>query len=564
MENPFKLLVFAIIVVALLALFFFYFAPLYLWKEEPTEAVKTQLEIAETQLGHYASQDAVFSSGYTVQATGFESPHRSIVFECNSEIYCCEEGKDCEKAIEWDNAGKRRYFSFKETKGVKVSARCRYEDIYICKVFIGKEPAQVKIQSLELEPQELDLSKENSLRANFEVENTGEKGMIAVEAIARLYKKQVNRHGELERVLKKESSKEFSLGVGEEYKGELEIEIGENGEYEVEIIVREKTDGTNYEKQSFEVKAFGMVETETCAVGEMQIQELEKCVYLLPCKCKGIVECEKTWRNRLNIPIEEEFEIVSVDEEEEEIVLKYTAEYEIPEWCDSETMNCEEYCKYQELPEPECTLSPCRDDLDNCRVWLPCECEEGADFQKCIDAWNAKIGERNFKTGILNGKKAVYIEGQWRQGIQEICDRCGGKIKRVVNYCLLPKVNGCGGNSPPQIIQPATQTQPKPEAQKPCKPKALFWDKQEIKTAGYETNVCYVVFVCECASFEECANLWKPRISPEPRFEHYSYNGKDVPALKGTGCDPECDECYHIVPCTGCKYSYTIDDRYIE
>ena len=536
-ESTLKYVVIAVVAFALLFLFLQYFAPLYFWREEPTEAVESQLERAETQLGHFTSEDTYFPAGFVVQATAYESVNRSIVFSCNSELHCCGEGEDCGKAIEWDNAGERRYFSFSAQKPVAVSARCRHEDLYICKVFIGEKPAQVKIKELDLETTELDLAETESLKVSFEAENTGGKDMAAVEAIARLYKlKSRPETGiEPERELVEEFSVEFGLEQGEEHSGKIEVKITENGKFQLEIILQEKTDETNYELQSFDVTAFGKIETEGCVAGKVEVLELEKCVYLLPCECKSIVECETMWRGLLEIPIEEDFELVSADDEKEEIVLKYSAEYEIPEWCDPETMECEGQCF--EAPEPVCTISPCINDLENCVVWLPCECEHGASFQKCIGLWTERLGSGDFKTSTYNGKNMLYVPGTTRQ-IPNICyDECGGAIKGWISCCELPAIDSCGGSDCEEPVQPE---QPEPPPQD-CEPK--------MQGCINKAAECLQVFPCTCASYEQCKGFWEATIRSwgydrVPAFVPYNYGGNTVPAVMGNKCaeDEECGD----------------------
>jgi len=545
-QSSLKYVVIAIVAFVLLFLFLQYFAPLYLWADDPTEAVENQLEAAETQLGQFTSEDTYFPAGHVVQAMAYEAADRSIVFNCNSDLHCCDEGEDCDKAIEWDNSGEKRYFSFGTQKPVAVSARCRHQDLYICKVFIGEEPAQVEIKELELETRELDLAESESIKASFEAENTGAQDMIAVQAIARLYKLKAKPEAgmERERELVGEFTEEFELKQGEKHQGEIDVEITENGNFEVEVILQEKTDETNYEMQSFDVTAFGKVETGGCVAGEMTVQELEKCVYLLPCECKSIVECEAMWRSLLEIPIEEELELMSADEEKEEIVLKYSAEYNIPEWCDPETMECEGYCIEQ--PEPECRISPCIEDAANCRVWLPCNCDFGASFQLCKDLWTEKLGRSDFKTGTRSGKSMLYVQGANVRVPHEICDHCGNVIRSWIDCCELPAIENCGGNK----CQGTTVQQPPPEAPvevpKDCEPEML-------DCFSIPDPVCNTIFPCECASYPQCKALWTAKLRSEGftgvlDFTEYNYqiDGKNtsVPAIEGREVcdDPWCEE----------------------
>jgi len=311
-ENTFKLAVIAIIAIALLALFLFYFGPLYIWKEKPVEVVEKNLQIAEVDLGHYHHQKTEFPEDFGIKTDPFENKSRSIKFECNHDVLCCPEGEDCERVIEWDNNQQRRFFSFKLQKPVEVSARCRHEEIYICRVYIGEEPAQVDITKLELGNNLLDLTKKKTTTITYSVSNVGKQDMLGVQGKALLYKLKESKYSEEpERILVKEFFDEVvPLEIGEDLEREIEVEITENGDYEIEFTVFEPLDETNYESTTMEVKAEGLVEIGDCIPGEIQKEYFseEECRYFFPCEdCKSIIECERKWRGKYNLPVDFEF-----------------------------------------------------------------------------------------------------------------------------------------------------------------------------------------------------------------------------------------------------------------
>ncbi len=331
-HDTLKLVVIAIIALLLLSLFLFYFAPLYIWKEKPGEAIKKQLKIAETDLGHYHNQKSQFPKEFTVKAEGYENQNRSLIFECNSEIFCCPKGKKCPRAIEWDNNANKRYFSFKETKPVQVSARCRHEKLYICRVYIGKQPAQVKITSAKLSDTSLDLTKKKTTTITYRIKNTGKKDMIAVQTRAKLYKIKKKPFGqEPEKTLVKEiNSKQYPLRIGEETEKQLKIPITENGDYEIEFTTFETTDETNYETKKFEIKARGLVRIGKCTPGPVKKEWFseKECRYFFPCEdCMSVIECEKKWREKYNLPIDFKFELWKNDEVNGTIWLKVPGKY---------------------------------------------------------------------------------------------------------------------------------------------------------------------------------------------------------------------------------------------
>ncbi|MCX6802370.1 MAG: hypothetical protein NT067_04630 [Candidatus Diapherotrites archaeon] len=547
-QSTFKLAVYVIVALVLAYLFFFQFAPLYLWKEAPQEVVKKNLDKAETQLGVFASQEGTFTAGYTVKAEGFESPDRAVVFNCNKDLFCCEKGEDCEKAVQWDNTGIKRYFSFSQEKIVPISTRCRYEKIYICKVYLGEEPAQAKIDKLELDTQELDLAESNTLKAAFEVENTGKQDMIALEVKARVFKKLESSDGAVEKIFKKEFSKEFPLESGAKQEGELEIEITENGDYEVEITAVEKTDETNYETKTLEAKAFGEVTIEECVEQEMPAQEKQKCDYLLPCKCKTQIECEAYWREKLDIPIGENLGVQSQDEKTQEIVLEYLTGA-IPAWCDEKTMDCTGEC----IAPATCTALACSEDKQNCVIWLPCDCGGETDISQCMALWSPKIGANALKQDPTSGK--LYVEGQKQTVLlDEFCYVCNRLVQKTATKCILPTIGSCGSQpaTPPEIPQPQ---QPEPEKPAECV------DGQP-QTAGCviltKNKECVAVLPCVCMSLGDCTQAWTKKIIAEwslskaPTISSYTYNGKEQPAIIGK-YEGECPNCLTYVG--GCSFS---------
>jgi len=530
-----KLLVAVIFVLALLYIFFTVIGPAYIWQENPEPVINGALGQSETDLGHYNSATGSFADGYTVQAIGFESDSRSIVFECNNPIYCCEEDGECDKTIKWSNSGER-YFAIQEDKEIDVSTRCRYDEIYICKVFLGAEPAQVDLIKEPEVPASVDLAESNSIPLNFTVLNTGENAMSGTTALAKLFKiKKMPFGQEPEKLLVEEfSTEEFFLSAGDEIESELGVEIPGDGDFLIEFTVSEQSDETNFESREFEFKAVGE-QTAVCVPGEVQVQGQEKCVYLLPCNCPSITECTNVWRSALSIPKEEELELVSADDES--VTLKYLADYSVPDWCDPETMECEESCQEKEAPEPICTASGCIEDKANCRVWLPCRCDPGADPNACREIWTKTLGARNFLQGTKNGKPMLYLPGTKTRVSQEYCE-CHN-TPQALPCCELPAVGSCGGNTCP------SHTAPTPP------PQTCTDGVESIGQCVQDNSKCQLFFPCVCLSKDGCINAWKQNLRPRyPGIDSVTFNeykqggmtvGVYVVGQDNRGCD-ECEE----------------------
>jgi len=547
-----KLLVVVIFVLALLYVFFTVIGPAYIWQENPPSIINEGLGKSETDLGQYFTKVGSFSKEYTVQAQGFESDGRSIVFECNNPIYCCEEDAECNKVIEWSNSGDR-YFAIQEDKEIDVSTRCRFEEIYICKVFLGAEPAQVELIEEPVVSEEVDISKSKTLPLNFSVLNSGKKGMSGTIASAKLFKiKKMPFGQEPEKVLVEEfSTDRFSLAAGDKTELGLGVEIPGNGDYLIKFTVFESGDKTNFESKEFEFTAIGEQAPTECIPGKMKIQELEKCVYILPCECSSLTKCNSLWRGILNIPAEKELELVSADEEN--VTFKYSAEYLIPDWCDPETMECEEYCQEKEVPEPICLAGGCIEDKTRCRVWLTCNCDPGADPNSCIEVWTQKLGSRELLPGTYLGKPALYLPGLNKTITQIYCDHCGKTIPTKIDCCELPAVGACGGKpctdsiveSPTPTPTPTPTLTPTPTPT----PQTCTDGVPRIGQCIQDNVNCQLIFPCVCLDKTGCIDAWKQKLRAKyPNIDAVSFNeyrqGGVMVGVYVAGQDNRnCDEC---------------------
>jgi len=118
--------------------------------------------------------------GTGISRSPFHDATKSVVFECTSQELCCENGKICEKSIEWSPIEMR----FKKTEKPDFYARCVYvEGLPVCKIFAGDAPAQAKttVKSFAIA--------NGNISATLEVENSGELPMSPGEVILFVYKR---------------------------------------------------------------------------------------------------------------------------------------------------------------------------------------------------------------------------------------------------------------------------------------------------------------------------------------------------------------------------------------
>ncbi len=170
MPLGFKLLVFAIAAVLLLAIFYTFIAPLFFPGTNTIAEIEKSLKNAETGLGEGFGKQLTFEAGAAVRGVSFDTRTRNVVFSCNSAALCCPKGEKCSDAIEWSE----RRVIFREAITVETTARCEEQaGLFACKIYFGETPAQVKIAGIEAE-QQFDLSM-GKPTVVVSVENTGSK-----------------------------------------------------------------------------------------------------------------------------------------------------------------------------------------------------------------------------------------------------------------------------------------------------------------------------------------------------------------------------------------------------
>ncbi len=340
-ERSFRLLVVAIVVIALLFVFFQFIAPYFLWPYKPQEEIETRLKIAEAKLGTYTTKELILPKEFATDAKAFDTASRSVVFECNNLALCCNKGKSCPKVIEWDNSYKGRYIKVKESKRLKVSARCRFEKLFICKVYVGEEPAQLSLQGVSIEPEnEINLAQSKYVTISFKVKNTGKKSIIAVEPIAKIYIKEIEQGSEQTKwiFIEEQRYKTFPLSVDEEHSGQIQVRLRQVGKYKIHFLLREQTDETNYQEYEFEIKAHGLASLEECIPSERVARwyEEDKCRYFLQCDaCDSISRCAQLWAQMLEVN-QAEF---TVWETNGKVVLYLEGKSYVPEACETPCEN---------------------------------------------------------------------------------------------------------------------------------------------------------------------------------------------------------------------------------
>ncbi len=307
--NPFRLLVYAVAAAAFLWIFMAFVAPMFFPAEDPVAAIGEGLSISELTPGQYVPYTLDLKSDLGMDASLFDTSARSVILHCNNPSVCCSlEGlvdecggiERCGAYGECRVAVSNRNLVVLEASKVRSAARCIPEfNLHVCRVYLGEEPAQVRIVEVGYD-EEFDLSKEEA-GLKVGVKNTGNTTAAAYQAEILLYKIEVRagieermRYGdpllEVRELILPEETEVFEFKPG----------IGENGTYEAEVRVEGVDAGYEEETVRFGVKGASHI-TEGCeATSFMGIEEREgECREIYGCEgCEFGWECLERWSER--------------------------------------------------------------------------------------------------------------------------------------------------------------------------------------------------------------------------------------------------------------------------
>ncbi len=186
--RPFDILVYAIIALALLVIFYplisGFFTPLDNSKLIGSGLIKAQTEAFLGELVYLGA--LVYEKNTNIEKDFFEQKGLIVSIECTSPTLCCQRGVlnegDCDNVVNWDYT----FFSVKEKKSLHTFLRCiEKEDVFLCKVFIGDEPAQAKIKSASF----LGLNESGENEIKLILTNSGKQILANGRLSLELYKK---------------------------------------------------------------------------------------------------------------------------------------------------------------------------------------------------------------------------------------------------------------------------------------------------------------------------------------------------------------------------------------
>ncbi len=289
--KPFQLIIWAI--VALLIIFIAIDLFLTLFPQENiTGILQKNIKLAETNefLGktidvgtHYIEEDTIFLKN------SFDITNRSVAIECTDPNLCCNIDEKCEKEIEWNYTNAK----IKKFRSINFFVRCiNVDELSVCRIYIGKEPAQAKI----IETKELNKAG-NSIVLETRVKNIGKNDLVFGKSSVELLKN-VNEHW-------LETGEEFPiqnidlLQTGMEHSFTWNIEVKTLGEYKLVFTFEGQNAGFDknefiFENASNEFCIIDNSETETLSAGNERFYESHYCT-----GCNFAYECLAKWQETM-------------------------------------------------------------------------------------------------------------------------------------------------------------------------------------------------------------------------------------------------------------------------
>ncbi len=154
MASPFRLLVYAIVAIAVTGLAYMIFVPWLFPLPDNIELIEKSLRASETGQGKSFISETYFQNGEGFAGESFDTSSRNVAFICNNASLCCPRDRECSLPIEWEG----RQIKFNESRTVLVTTRCQLDfGLFACTVYVGEKPAQIEIDSVQV-PEEADLS----------------------------------------------------------------------------------------------------------------------------------------------------------------------------------------------------------------------------------------------------------------------------------------------------------------------------------------------------------------------------------------------------------------------
>ena len=223
-NTTFRFFIYAIVVVAIIALIynFFIVKPL-----DPIDEMKKAIAYSQSNLGKAYTKEVLFPDDFSVSA------ERSLDDSLTNVSFHCFDTSVCGKLLD---ATPKRITTLKDGI-VKITTRCDYAfTIFECKVYFGLPPAQTIVEKAVI-PELIDVSAQEP-KFNVEIRNTGNQTAAKVFLSIELYKKEIIENEEKELLYSDLPTTEFieTLAPTETKSFSIPLKISDNGNF-VDLIL---------------------------------------------------------------------------------------------------------------------------------------------------------------------------------------------------------------------------------------------------------------------------------------------------------------------------------------
>ena len=298
----FKVLVAAIILAALIAIFYQSFAYLFYPVKDLQAEIEKGFELAKANEGKIVESELFVAKAVQVLNTkNFEDSSTLAVFECTDFELCCKDTEECSLGLSFNT--ERKTLSVEKDSAVSPYYRCLYDRrLFVCKAFFGIKPAQAEISSVKAE-KTLKLEQSSQLLIEFKYSNIGELDAFE-ELTARVQVFDKEDNNPLKQALFETEKAIPKIKAGEEKSSSIIAEFSRAGSFDVKLEIASEEAGKD--SKTFAVKAEGIPQNLCTALQKESpqlypslggIEELRgECVSKALCSnCSFAFECKEAW-----------------------------------------------------------------------------------------------------------------------------------------------------------------------------------------------------------------------------------------------------------------------------
>lgn len=299
--NVFRLLIVAVLAGVTLYFIVSLMSPLLRPQTIASRAVEEILIDAQANVGHGATVSLTLQKDQSLFARNYDQPTRSVSFECSGGG-CCPFLEGCPSAI---GSTAERILTFEKTD-VSLTARCENTNVAIhaCRVYVGEEPAQVKLENVKLSAEILSTNEEITFSGS--VRNTGKVSSGTVFVRVEIWGKTFVSGKEEDTLIGEKEQLIEMIGAEKALPFSIQTRIQTPGEYHARIIARGEDAGMDERVHAIIVE--GEI-ISTCATDPAQEFEKKYDAFDNVCRekrfCTGCMfayECRNAWESVSTIP----------------------------------------------------------------------------------------------------------------------------------------------------------------------------------------------------------------------------------------------------------------------